>query len=46
MTAVSFNDSADQVISAGIDNAVKIWDLRKTSEPAHTMTGHTDTVTG
>ncbi len=45
VTAVSFNDSGDQVISAGIDNAVKIWDLRKTTAPAHVLNGHTDTVT-
>jgi Prp8 binding protein len=25
VTATTFNDSADQVISAGIDNSLKIW---------------------
>lgn len=28
MTAVSFNDTSDQVICAGIDNIVKIYDRR------------------
>lgn len=45
VTAVTFNDTSDQVISGGIDNMVKIWDLRKPNSPAHTLAGHTDTVT-
>ena len=28
MTAVTFNDTSDQVICAGIDNTVKIYDRR------------------
>ena len=28
MTAVTFNDTSDQVICAGIDNCVKIYDRR------------------
>jgi Prp8 binding protein len=34
-----------QVISAGIDNDIKIWDLRKASLET-TVKGHLDTVTG
>jgi hypothetical protein len=34
-----------QVISAGIDNTVKIWDMRKAALET-TIKGHTDTVTG
>jgi hypothetical protein len=33
------------VISAGIDNTVKIWDMRKAALET-TIKGHTDTVTG
>lgn len=44
VTAVTFNDAADQVISAGIDNAVKIWDIRRGH--TRTMYGHEDTITG
>ena len=33
VTAVTFGDSAEQLVSAGIDNVVKIWDLRKGQFP-------------
>ncbi|KAL3279186.1 hypothetical protein HHI36_016699 [Cryptolaemus montrouzieri] len=45
VTAVSFNDTSEQVFSGGIDNDIKVWDLRK-NEVLYTMKGHTDTVTG
>jgi Prp8 binding protein len=45
VTAVSFSEAGDQVISGGIDNLVKIWDLRNSSTPAHVCKGHTDTIT-
>lgn len=45
VTAVCFNDTAEQIFSAGIDNDVKVWDVRK-NELLYTMRGHTDTVTG
>lgn len=46
VTAVTFGESAEQLVSAGIDNVVKIWDLRKGTRPSVEMTGHNDTVTG
>ncbi|KAL5013561.1 hypothetical protein ScPMuIL_007831 [Solemya velum] len=45
VTAVSFNDTAEQIISGGIDNDIKIWDLRK-NDVLYRMKGHSDTVTG
>ncbi|XP_068707210.1 U5 small nuclear ribonucleoprotein 40 kDa protein-like [Montipora capricornis] len=45
VTAVSFNDTSDQIISGGIDNEIKVWDLRK-NDVLYKMSGHTDTVTG
>jgi len=45
LTAVTFNDTAEQVISAGIDNDLKVWDLREVSM-VYRMQGHADTVTG
>uniref|UniRef100_A0A915Q5J7 U5 small nuclear ribonucleoprotein 40 kDa protein n=1 Tax=Setaria digitata TaxID=48799 RepID=A0A915Q5J7_9BILA len=45
ITAVTFNDTAEQVIGGGIDNDIKIWDLRR-NDLAYVMRGHTDTVTG
>lgn len=45
VTAVTFNDTAEQVISGGIDNDVKVWDLRNNSI-LYRMKGHTETVTG
>lgn len=45
VTAVCFSDQSDKVFSAGIDNEIKVWDLRK-SQVLMTLEGHTDTVTG
>lgn len=45
VTAVSFNNDAQQVISGGIDNDLKIWDLRK-GQIETIAQGHTDTITG
>ncbi|KAH9375915.1 hypothetical protein HPB48_012555 [Haemaphysalis longicornis] len=45
ITAVSFNDTAEQVFSGGIDNQIKVWDLRKNAV-LYKMMGHLDTVTG
>jgi len=45
VTAVSFSDTSEQVISGGIDNDIKVWDLRK-NEVLYAMRGHSDTVTG
>uniref|UniRef100_A0A914VXZ9 U5 small nuclear ribonucleoprotein 40 kDa protein n=1 Tax=Plectus sambesii TaxID=2011161 RepID=A0A914VXZ9_9BILA len=45
LTAVTFNDTSEQVISGGIDNDLKIWDLRK-NDVFLAMRGHSDTVTG
>ncbi|XP_002739808.1 U5 small nuclear ribonucleoprotein 40 kDa protein-like [Saccoglossus kowalevskii] len=45
VTAVSFNDTSNQVISGGIDNDLKVWDLRK-NDIVYKMRGHSDTITG
>ncbi|KAG0730292.1 U5 small nuclear ribonucleoprotein [Chionoecetes opilio] len=45
VTAVTFNDTSEQVISGGIDNDMKVWDLRKNGL-LYRMRGHNDTVTG
>eukprot|EP00096_Caligus_rogercresseyi_P008873 TRINITY_DN2888_c0_g1_i1.p1 TRINITY_DN2888_c0_g1~~TRINITY_DN2888_c0_g1_i1.p1 ORF type:complete len:353 (+),score=90.06 TRINITY_DN2888_c0_g1_i1:45-1103(+) len=45
VTGVSYNDTADQIISGGIDNDLKIWDIRKNTT-IFTLSGHTDTITG
>ncbi|XP_041361654.1 U5 small nuclear ribonucleoprotein 40 kDa protein-like [Gigantopelta aegis] len=45
VTAVSFNDTAEQIFSGGIDNDLKVWDLRK-NDVLYRMRGHSDTVTG
>ncbi|CAD6185205.1 unnamed protein product [Caenorhabditis auriculariae] len=42
--AVTFNDASDQVIVGGIDNQIKVWDLRRDTV-SHTLTGHKDTIT-
>ena len=45
VTAVTFDDTTQCVITGGIDNDVKVWDIRaeKTTMELH---GHTDTITG
>jgi len=45
VTSVCFNEGDDQVFSGGIDNVIKVWDLRK-KDVGYTLVGHTDTVTG
>lgn len=45
ITAVGFSDAADKIYSGGIDNEIKVWDLRK-NEVAMRLLGHTDTITG
>eukprot|EP00850_Spirogloea_muscicola_P007085 SM000035S13065 [mRNA] locus=s35:263044:265830:+ [translate_table: standard] len=43
--AVSFSDNADKVFTGGIDNDVKVWDLRQ-GEVAMVLRGHGDSITG
>lgn len=45
VTAVCFNDTAEQIFSGGLDNDIKIWDIRK-NEVVNLLKGHTDTITG
>ncbi|KAF7629884.1 hypothetical protein Mgra_00009112 [Meloidogyne graminicola] len=45
VTTVTFNDTGELVVSGGIDNALRVWDLRKNTL-LHSMHGHSDTVTG
>nr|BCL66245.1 WD-repeat protein 57 [Volvox reticuliferus] len=46
--AVAFAESGDLVYSGGVDNIIKVWDLRKGSgsSPTLLLKGHSDTVTG
>lgn len=45
VTSVTFNDTADKVFAAGLDNQIKLWDLRK-EDVEYVLYGHTDTITG
>lgn len=44
ITSIDISD--DMVYTGGIDNVVKVWDLRKENEVVMTMEGHSDTITG
>ncbi|KAL9548054.1 hypothetical protein MBANPS3_005867 [Mucor bainieri] len=45
VTSVCFSDAGDMIYSAGLDNDIKVWDVRK-NQLAYTMKGHMDTVSG
>ncbi|KAL5493415.1 hypothetical protein EMCRGX_G014595 [Ephydatia muelleri] len=45
VTAVCFNETGDWILSSGVDNEIKVWDLRR-NEVAFSMKGHSDTITG
>jgi len=45
VTAVAFSQDADKVFSAGVDNTIKVWELRK-AEVVLALAAHEDTVTG
>jgi Prp8 binding protein len=46
VTAVSFNDSGDHIFTGGLDNVIRMWDLRKAGVTTLTLSGHEDTVSG
>lgn len=43
VTAVAWSSDGNQCFVGGVDNAIKVWDLRK-NEIVYTLRGHTDTV--
>ncbi|CAB3401077.1 unnamed protein product [Caenorhabditis bovis] len=43
-TAVTFNDTTDQIFCGGIDNEIKGWDMRR-DDIALSLQGHRDTIT-
>uniref|UniRef100_A0A7S1SP09 Anaphase-promoting complex subunit 4 WD40 domain-containing protein n=1 Tax=Tetraselmis chuii TaxID=63592 RepID=A0A7S1SP09_9CHLO len=43
--SVAFSDGGDAIYAAGIENIIKVWDLRK-EEVVMSLKGHSDTVTG
>ncbi|CAA2999748.1 U5 small nuclear ribonucleo 40 kDa [Olea europaea subsp. europaea] len=45
ITAVSFSDASDKIYTGGIDNDVKVWDIRR-SEVIMKLQGHQDMLTG
>lgn len=44
VTAVSLAEAGNELYSGGIDNVIKVWDLRM-KKTTYTLTGHTDTIT-
>jgi Prp8 binding protein len=44
VTAVAFSPAGNELYSGGIDNDIKVWDLRKQTV-LYSMKGHTDTIT-
>lgn len=44
ITAVAISEAGNEIYSGGIDNDIKVWDVRKKAM-VYTMLGHRDTVT-
>jgi len=44
VTAIAISEAGNELYSGGIDNDIKVWDMRKKAV-AYTLQGHTDTVT-
>ncbi|KAK4084075.1 hypothetical protein Purlil1_10419 [Purpureocillium lilacinum] len=44
ITAVAISQAGNEIFSGGIDNDIRVWDLRKKSV-VYSMLGHSDTVT-
>jgi Prp8 binding protein len=44
VTAVTLAEAGNELYSGGIDNDIKVWDLRKKAI-AYSLIGHTDTIT-
>uniref|UniRef100_A0A7S0S261 Anaphase-promoting complex subunit 4 WD40 domain-containing protein n=1 Tax=Chlamydomonas leiostraca TaxID=1034604 RepID=A0A7S0S261_9CHLO len=45
VTAAAFAEAGDQIYTGGLDNTIKVWDLRA-DNVVMTLKGHSDTVTG
>jgi len=45
VTSVAFADDHSQIYSGGIDNSIKVWDLRM-DKVVFELEGHSDTITG
>ncbi|KAF2273393.1 cell cycle control protein-like protein cwf17 [Westerdykella ornata] len=44
ITAIALSEAGNELFTGGIDNDIKVWDLRK-EEVIYSLLGHTDTVT-
>ena len=44
ITSIAVAEAGNELYSGGIDNDIKVWDMRKKAA-VYSMTGHTDTVT-
>ncbi|KAI5781817.1 WD40-repeat-containing domain protein [Geopyxis carbonaria] len=44
ITAVALSEAGNEIFSGGIDNDIKVWDMRKRAV-AYTLRGHQDTIT-
>ncbi|MCJ1405477.1 hypothetical protein MMC11_008705 [Xylographa trunciseda] len=44
ITSIALAEAGNEIYSGGIDNDIKVWDMRKKAV-AYSMVGHTDTVT-
>ncbi|OCK84837.1 WD40 repeat-like protein [Lepidopterella palustris CBS 459.81] len=44
ITAVALSEAGNEIYSGGIDNDIKVWDIRKKKDP-ESLLGHTDTIT-
>uniref|UniRef100_A0A7S3NGU0 Anaphase-promoting complex subunit 4 WD40 domain-containing protein n=1 Tax=Aureoumbra lagunensis TaxID=44058 RepID=A0A7S3NGU0_9STRA len=45
VTAVEFDQEVDRLFTGGIDDTLKVWDLRQTNAPILQLYGHENTIT-
>jgi Prp8 binding protein len=46
LTALTFGPTGATIVAGGVDNIIRVYDLRKEGETSLELRGHDDTITG